>query len=142
MRSPGKSAFAAQFRERLFQYVEYSVEEDPGRLGTMIFGDGDFLDDVARFLPTFSGAEDWLRALRRFCSRAKPVNYLLKVDWREETIVAVSIYCRFIENINAKALADALADAPPLVWQGPLHGRDSASGGYILAAWNGIPYFR
>lgn len=95
------------------------MEADPERLGMMIFGDGTFLDELERFLPPFAGAEAWLRGLRSFCAEAKPINYLMKVDWRGEVILAVSIYCRFVDNLSALALADALADAAPLSWHGP-----------------------
>lgn len=119
LHSPDRSLFAEWFRKRLFQYIEYSVEDDPLRLGIMTFGDRNFLNEVECFLPPFAGSRAWLHGLRRFCAGAKPVNYLMKVDWRGEAILAVSLYCRFVDNLSALALANALVDAEPLRWQGP-----------------------
>ena len=116
---PNRLVFAATFRQRLFQYVEYSLEADARRLGTMIFGDGKFLDEVEAFLPKFSGAKPWMRGVRSFASQANPVNYLMKVDWLEENVSAVSLYCRFIENLGVAALVETLKSSAPLGWEGP-----------------------
>src|SRR5258705_8566089 len=93
---PNRARFAAMFRERLFQYVEYSVEADVRRLGTMIFGDGAFLDELEAFLPSFERVRPWMRGVRSFASQSNPVNYLMKVDWLEEEGLAGFLFFCFI----------------------------------------------
>ena len=111
--------FASFFRARSFQYVEYSYGADPNQLGIMISGDGDFLSELAKYLKPLAFADTWYSAARAFCNKTKPISYLFKVDWAYDQIQALSLYCRFIENVTASSVYEAFQQAAPLSWSGP-----------------------
>ena len=117
--SPERTRFATVFRARLFQYVEYSCGSDPDQLGTMIAGDADFLHELATYLRPLDFAATWHGAVRAFCDKVRPVSYLFKVDWHGERIQALSLYCRFVENVTAETVYEAFQQATPLSWSGP-----------------------
>jgi hypothetical protein len=85
----------------------------------MIFGDGNFLDELSSLLCWFEGGDKWLSGVRSFSEAAKPISYLLKADWSDDTLLAISIYCRFAENLAASEVKSALKNAQPLSWDGP-----------------------
>jgi hypothetical protein len=114
-----RASFEARFRTQLAQYVEYSLDANPRRLGIMIFGEDSFWDSLEQFVRPFAFSKVWFPAVRRFATGVRPVNYLFKVDWDDEQVRSLSLYCRFVENLSAADLANALAHAAPLSWEGP-----------------------
>jgi hypothetical protein len=114
-----RASFEACFRANLAQYVEYSLDANSRRLGTMIFGEESLWNSLAQFSGPLGFAGEWLVAARRFAAAVKPVNYLLKVDWQDWQVLSLSLYYRFMDNLSAEDLADAFARATPFSWEGP-----------------------
>jgi hypothetical protein len=118
---PGKSskAFIRLFRLAAYTGVEYSFDEQEGRHGTTVRGDPGFVSYVEELAAAAPVAGEWAWAARRFADYVRPDSYLLRVDWEDDVIDCLSLYCRFPREPSDVEFDAAMERAKPLHWSGP-----------------------
>jgi hypothetical protein len=117
---PAALAFARLFGADAARAVEYSFGADADRYGTMLTGSGpEFLTRVRQFGESMEFALRWSGAIRRVVAQVQPQGFFFKVDWRNECIERLTLYCRFERAVDEAILRSALAAAAPLAWEGP-----------------------
>lgn len=111
--------FTRIFREELCFNLEYSLDEDETRHGTMVPGKDGFMERIQRFAAVLPVVSEWAWAVRRFAEHVRPDAYLLRTDWAGSEALAVTVYCRFPHEPRDVSFFDAVARAWPMGWSGP-----------------------
>jgi hypothetical protein len=101
------------------RYLEYSFSSDPDAHGTMVDGEGDgFLARVGAWCSGQPAAERWHEAVARFTRTTGARHFYLKVDWRHGRAARWTIYGRYPEPVERRALDLALCAPASFRWNG------------------------
>lgn len=111
--------FQQLFRDILARQVEYSFGATAGEYTTMIPVKTEAAPRIFEFAKELRYAGQWGWSVERFMSHVRPDALLLRVDWRWDVPVAITIYCRFPVEPDTASFNDALRQASPFSWSGP-----------------------